>query len=170
MKEDNEAAEPAASSVSVRNLARLAAMLHRDDWRTLASNTVRSFAPQLQRDPLSMPQMLASMGWLEGSSSLVLIHGEGDPASALVKEVWRQFLPRRALVRVDAGSRSFFEQKMDIVRELPADAQGIATGYVCENFVCQLPTRDPHEFARQLMKTKDTSFTRSASPLKSRSR
>jgi uncharacterized protein YyaL (SSP411 family) len=107
-----------------------------------------------------MPQMLATMGWLEGSSSLVLIHGEGDPASALVKEVWRQFLPRRALVRVDAQSRSFFEQRMDIVRALPADDRGIATGYVCENFICQLPTRDPHVFARQLMKTIETSSTR----------
>lgn len=150
LKEDHEGAEPAASSVSVKNLSRLAAMLHRNEWRNRANDTVRAFAGHLRRDPLAMPQMLAAAGWLEEPPALVIIHGGRDAATVLVKEAWQRFRPRRSLIHVDRESRRFFSERLDIVRNLPADDDTVATGYVCENFSCQLPTSDPVVFAQQL--------------------
>ena len=152
LKEDNDGAEPSSNSVAVRNLARLAAMLHRDEWRELAARTARAFGPQLDRAPTAMPLLLAAAGWLETSPQQVLI--QGDPASPattdLVDEVWRRFLPRHVLVRVDPASRAFFAAKLPVVADLPAMAPGMATAYLCENFTCQLPTHDPAVLARLL--------------------
>ena len=145
LKEDNEGAEPAASSVSVRNLLRLSELFHREDWRRLANRTAQAFHVQLTRDPLVMPQMLAVMGLLEGSLELVLVHGESTAplTSALIRELNSHFLPRRVLMRVDSQSRPFFEEHVEFVRQLPPNDPAGATVYVCENYVCQLPTSDP---------------------------
>ncbi len=145
LKEDADDAEPSPNSIAVRNLARLAGIMHRDDWRELAARTARAFGPQLERSPAALPQMLASLGWLEGSPQQVIVQGEAASVDTarLVQEVWRRFLPRRVLMRVDRQSRPFFEAKVPFIAALPADAGDPPTVYVCENFVCQLPTRDP---------------------------
>ncbi len=152
LKEDNDGAEPSSNSVAVRNLARLAAMLHRDDWRDLAARTARTFGPQLDRAPLAMPLLLAAADWLETSPQQVLIQGDpASPATAdLVDEVWRRFLPRHVLVRIDPASRAFFSSKLPVVADLPAMVPGMATAYLCENFTCQLPTHDPAGLAKLL--------------------
>jgi len=153
LKEDNEGAEPAASSVSVKNLVRLSEMLHRDDWRQLARRTSLAFVRHLQQTPLAMPQMLASIGWLEGSPQLILIQGEAntDSTTRLVRAVRQRYLPRRVIVRIDAASRPFFAERVELVRELPLEKPGSAMAYVCENFVCQMPTSDPDTLARLLV-------------------
>jgi len=152
LKEDYDAAEPSPNSIAVRNLARLSEMLHRDDWRELAGRAARAFGPQLERAPTEMPEMLAALGWLEGSPKQILIQGEpSSPDTArLVNEVWQRFLPRRVLIRIDHTSRPFFAAKISAVADLPADSGTSATAYVCENFVCQLPTRDPAALAKLL--------------------
>ncbi|HTO04041.1 MAG TPA: thioredoxin domain-containing protein, partial [Opitutus sp.] len=152
LKEDNEGAEPSASSVSARNLLRLSELFHREDWRRRANRTAQAFHGQLQRDPLAMPQMLASMGLLEGSLKLVLVHGEAATplTSALIREVNACFLPRRVVMRVDSQSRNYFEQRVEFIRQLPPNEPLGATVYVCENYVCQLPTSDPATLAKQL--------------------
>jgi uncharacterized protein YyaL (SSP411 family) len=152
LKEDNEGAEPSASSISVRNLLRLSEIFSREDWRRLATRSAEAFHAQLSKDPLAMPQMLASMGLLEGSLELVLVHGEKSTplTSELMREVNAHFLPRRVLMRVDSESRAYFEERVEFVRQLPAAEKLGAAVYVCENYVCQLPTSDPAVLAKQL--------------------
>jgi uncharacterized protein len=158
LKEDNDSAEPSPNSIVVRNLARLAGMLHRDEWYDLARRTARAFAPQIKRDPLVMPQMLASLGWLEGSPQQILIQGEptSPDTQRLIAEVWQRFLPRHVLVRIDQGSRPFFDSRVPLVTELPRETEGPATAYVCENFVCQLPTHDPAVLAGLVTRSRRT--------------
>jgi len=62
LKENYDNAEPSPNSIAVKNLARLASLLHRDDWLAIARRTMDAFTMQLKRDPLAMPQMLASAG------------------------------------------------------------------------------------------------------------
>ena len=156
LKQDHDGAEPSANSVSVRNLVRLAAILNRAEWRQLAEDTGRTFGIQLDRSPVAMPQMLASLGWLEGPPQEILIQGgaSSPDTTRLIGEVWRRHLPRRVLLRIDRQSRPFFEARVPFVADLPRDTGGTAIAYVCENFVCQLPTRDPATLVQLL--TKDT--------------
>lgn len=152
LKAGNDGAEPSPNSVAVRNLSRLAAMLHRDDWRELALGIARAFGPQLDRAPFDLPQMLSALGWLEGTAQQILIQGEsGDRrTSLLVGEVWRRPLPRHVLLRIDAQSRPVLEAQVEFIRALPDGADNPATAYVCENYSCRLPTSDPAVLAKQL--------------------
>jgi uncharacterized protein YyaL (SSP411 family) len=152
LKQDDDGAEPSSNSISVRNLSRLSEMLHREEWHQLAMRTANAFSASLKRSPSGMAQMLASIGWLQGSPKLVLIHGDANsaPTKLLVDETRKLFLPRRVTLQINAGSREFFESKVPFVAALPVGASGIATAYVCENFVCQLPTTDPAVLARLL--------------------
>jgi len=152
LKGDSDSAEPSANSIAVRNLARLGALLHQEDWLALARRTARAFGPQLERAPLSMPQMLASASWLSGSPKQILIQGElSSPATQrLLAEVWSRFLPRRALALIDASGRPFFTSRVPLVADFPAGDSVGATAYVCENFACQLPTGDPAALVKLL--------------------
>jgi hypothetical protein len=152
LKGDSDSAEPSANSIAVRNLARLGALLHQEDWLALARHTARAFGPQLERAPLSMPQMLASAAWLSGSPKQILIVGErSSPATQrLLTEVWTRFLPRRALALIDGPSRPFLTARVPLIAEFPAEDPAGATAYVCENFACQLPTSDPAALVKLL--------------------
>ena len=152
MKDDSDGVEPSANSIAVRNLARLSAMLDRDDWRLLAERTARAFGEQMDRAPASLPKLVEALGWLEGSPQQILIQGEPQTpgTEALIGQVWSRFLPRHTLVRVDRTSRPYFGPKVPIIAELPADAGKAATAYVCKNFTCQLPTSDLATLAKLL--------------------
>jgi len=152
MKEDSDGAEPSSNAVSVRNLARLAAILGRGDLRALAERTALAFGPQLERAPTALPQMLVSLGWLEGPPGQILVAGEPDSAAAglMISEVWRRPLRRRVLVRVDRQSREFLGPLVPFVAGLPGEPGGSAKAYVCEDFACRLPVRDPAGLAALL--------------------
>lgn len=156
LKEDNDGAEPSPNSVAVHNLARLAAMLHREDWNERARRTARAFGHALERAPAGMARMLVSCGWLEGSPQQVLIQGEAAaPATRrLLAEVRGRYLPRKVVLLIDGASRPYLEQQVPFVAGLPANAEGESIAYVCENFTCQLPTDDPATFAAQLTRSK----------------
>ena len=153
LKEDTDGAEPSANSIAVRNLARLGALLHREDWIALARQTARAFGEQLGRAPLAMPQMLASAAWLDGSPKQILIQGErSSPATQrLLAQIHPRFIPRRSLALIDSSSRPFFSALVPLVAEFPEEDPSGATAYVCENFVCQMPTSDPATLAKQLV-------------------
>jgi uncharacterized protein YyaL (SSP411 family) len=154
LKQDSDGAEPSPNSIAVRNLVRLAAMLNRAEWHKLAEQTGRAFGAQLDQSPVAMPQMLASLGWLEGTPKEILIQGDAwsPDTSGLIAAVWRRYVPRRVLLRIDGQSRPFFESRVPFVADLPRDPGGTAIAYVCENYVCQLPTRDPATMVQLLTK------------------
>jgi len=156
LKEDYDDAEPAPSSVAVRNLARLAGIMHRPEWQDLARKTASAFGTQLDRSPSSLPQMVAALGWLEGSPQQIILQGDVKSAGLpqLTNEVWHRFLPRHVLLRIDRASRPFFNARVPFVAALPDDSDDPATAYVCENFVCQLPTRNPAVFVKLLTRAK----------------
>ncbi len=152
LKDDVDGAEPSANSVSLRNLARLAAMFH-DAGFTPPATVARGLRGAVEREPDTLPVLLSALPWLEGSPQQVLIVGEaGDAATqALLTEVRQHFQPQRVVLLVDRASRAYLEEHVPIVRDLPAEKPGQAMAYVCRNFTCQLPTRDPAVLARQLV-------------------
>ena len=156
LKEDYDDAEPAPSSVAVRNLARLAGIMHRPEWHDLARKTATAFSAQLDRSPSSLPQLVAALGWLEGSPQQIILQGNPNSPGLpqLTNEVWHRFLPRHVLLRIDRASRTFFNARVPFVAALPDDTDDPATAYVCENFVCQLPTRDPAVFIKLLTRAR----------------
>jgi len=149
LKEDADGVEPSANSIAVRNLARLAELLHRDAWRTQARRAAEAFGSRLERDPGAMPRMLAALGWLERPPQRIVICGEAASAEELVAMARRHPGPHQVLLRIDAASRGFFESWDPLVAGYSSDGDS-AIAYVCANFSCELPTSDPGELGRQL--------------------
>jgi len=144
MKEDYDGAEPSPNSIAASNLLRLAAMLDKPDWRALAEKTLHAFDSQLERAPSAMPQMLVALDTFRAKAKQIVIAGQPDAADtkAMLREVHRHFIPNKILILADgAAGQQFFRDRVEFMKSV-APLREAATAYVCEDFVCQLPTTD----------------------------
>ena len=151
-KEDYDGAEPSPNSIAALNLLRLAQMLERTDWRERAEKTLRAFSAQLEQSPSEMPQMLVALDWLRAKPRQIVIAGKPDAPDtrALLREVNRRFIPDKIVLLADGDiGQKFFARHIEFMKDF-VPMGGQATAYVCENFVCQLPTTQPAVLARLL--------------------
>ena len=152
MKEADDTAEPSPNSISALNLLRIGYMLDQDDARQRAEGTVKAFAKQLEAAPSSMPQMLVALSWSRSKPKQVVIAGKADDAAtqAMLREVHRHFVPHEMLILADGGSgQQFFADRVEFMKSV-SKIDNKPTAYVCENFVCQLPTTDLKTLANLL--------------------
>ncbi|HSH39953.1 MAG TPA: thioredoxin domain-containing protein [Chthoniobacterales bacterium] len=152
MKEADDMAEPSPNSVAALNLLRIGYILDDANARERANRTIEAFAKQLEAAPSSMPQMLVALSWARAKPKQIVIAGKpGDAATnAMLHEVHRHFLPHRVLILSDGGAgQQFFSERVEFTKSV-GELDDRATAYVCENFVCQLPTNDPGKLAQLL--------------------
>jgi uncharacterized protein len=153
MKEDNDGAEPAASSVAALNLARLAAIRNDAELLARAKKTVNAFARQLAHFPSALPQMLVAFDFLEGSPRQIVIAGDSDSpeTKALLAEVHRHFLPNKVVLLADgAEGQGYLGETNEAIRAMSMVGRKPAA-YVCENFTCKAPVTDMSELRNLLM-------------------
>jgi uncharacterized protein YyaL (SSP411 family) len=145
MKDDNDSAEPAASSIAALNLLRV--VQFRDDKKLdeRARKTINAFAPTLSHFASAMPQMLVALDSSLGKPRQIVIAGkiDNEQTRELLKEVHRHFLPNKILILADgvAGQKFFAEKNEAVGAMSPVDGKPAA--YVCENFTCKAPVTDP---------------------------
>ena len=152
-REAYDGAEPSANSVAAMNLLRLWQMTDQPGWRERFEKTTAAFSAQLKEQPESMPYMMAALEFsLAPHKKQIVIAGAADAADTrkLLRLLWERYLPNRVLMLADGG-----EGQRQLAAVQPAVAnmarkQGRATAYICENFVCNLPTADPQVVARLL--------------------
>ena len=103
MKDDNDGAEPAASSVAALNLLRLSQVRDDPQLTERARKTIDAFAATLSHFPSAMPQMLVALDFSLSKPRQIVIAGKKDApeTNALVKEVHRHFLPTTILLMAD---------------------------------------------------------------------
>ena len=145
MKEDNDSAEPAASSVAALNLLRLAQFRDEKCWRERAEKTIGAFSPPISHFPSAMPQMLVALDFSLSKPRQIVVAGKRDSKEthALLTEVHHHFLPNKILLLADgADGQRYLEEKLEALRGMKPMAEK-ATAYVCENFTCQAPVTDP---------------------------
>jgi hypothetical protein len=63
MKDDNDGAEPAASSIAALNLLRLSQILNQEQLAKRARKTINAFAATVSHFPSAMPQMLVALDY-----------------------------------------------------------------------------------------------------------
>src|SRR5213083_142525 len=99
MKDDNDGAEPAASSVAALNLLRLAQIRDKKQWEERAEKTISAFQATLSRFPIAMPQILVALDYSLSKPRQIVIAGKKDApeTKALLREVRRHFLPKTVL-------------------------------------------------------------------------
>jgi uncharacterized protein YyaL (SSP411 family) len=145
MKEDYDGAEPSPNSVAALNLLRLAQIKQAPEFTAQAQKTIGAFADRLTQAPVTLPQMLVALDASLAKPRQVVIAGPRDSATTrmLLREVHGRFLPDKVLLLADGGpGQKWLGEHLEFIRTAaPMDGQPAA--YVCENFVCQLPTTDP---------------------------
>ena len=151
-RDDYDGAEPTGNSVAVWNLLRLAEMTHDPEWKKLAGAALKHFGDRLREHPESLPHMLAALDFHLGTPKQVVLAGDpsGDAMQALLKVVHSTYVPNKVLLFADGGTgQEYLGRSNPAVRAMvPVD--GKATAYVCENYVCRLPTSDPEVLTRLL--------------------
>jgi hypothetical protein len=137
-----DSAIPSGNSVMVHNLLRLAVLLNRPDLREKAAEILRVFGSALEQHPLAYDRMLSGLdAWHEGFVEVAIL---GAGAEALVRAVYRGYLPNKIVVRAEQPDDSL---PLLAGRKL---VDGRPTAYVCRNYACQRPVTSPEELAAQL--------------------
>ena len=151
MKEDYDGAEPSPNSIAALNLQRLAQITADETQRVRALKTIAAFSDQLSRAPTALPQMLCALDASLAKPRQIVIAGARDSAAALLREVHRKFIPNKILLLADgAAGQQWLGERLEFLRTV-APIDGKPAAFVCEDFVCQLPTGDPVKL-RELLK------------------
>jgi len=129
LKEDYDGAEPSGNSMAALALLRLAAMTGREDFLAAANKTIAAFHGRLTSQTAAVPQMLCAYMFAQRKPRQIQFAG-ADP-SPLLQIVHAKFNPFQVLLRAENQTG-------------PAEAQ------ICEDFVCQLPVRDPETLSTQV--------------------
>jgi uncharacterized protein len=144
MKDDNDGAEPAASSIAALNLLRLSQIYNDPKMAERAKKTIDAFATILLQFPSGMPQTLVAVENSLGKPRQIVIAGKKDSSEtkALLKEVHRHFLPNTIVILADANEgQKYLGERNEAVRAMSL-VQGKPAVYVCENFTCKAPVTD----------------------------
>ncbi|HEY4283216.1 MAG TPA: hypothetical protein VGM62_09130, partial [Chthoniobacterales bacterium] len=152
MKDDNDSAEPAPSSVAALNLLRVAQIRNEPGRRERAKKTIAAFSPTLSRFPSAMPQMLVAVDFSLTKPHQIVIAGtlDSNATKDLLAEAHRHFLPNKVLLFADGGEGQQFLGETNKAITLMSPVNGKPTAYVCEDFTCQAPVTDPKELAKLL--------------------
>src|SRR5215471_14274600 len=152
MKDDNDGAEPAASSVAVLNLLRLSQLLNDQRLAERARKTIVVFATTLSHFPSAMPQLLVALDYSLTKPRQIVIAGKKDApeTQALLKEVHRHFLPNTIFILADGSEgQKYLGEKNEAIRAMSL-VDGKAAAYVCENFTCKVPVTEHKQLAELL--------------------
>src|SRR5438094_2549680 len=144
MKDDNDGAEPAASSVAALNLLRLSQLRDDKNMAERARKTIDAFATTFLHFPSAMPQMLVALDYSLTKPRQIVIAGKKDAPETkeLLREVSRHFLPKTNLILAyGADGQKFLGEKNEAIRSMSL-VEGKPAAYVCENFTCKAPVTD----------------------------
>ena len=120
--------------------------------RIQGMKTIAAFADQLARVPSAMPQMLCAVDASLGKPRQIVLAGARDSEAtrALIGEVHEHFLPNKILLLADsAAGQKWLAERLDFLKTV-GQIDGKPAAYVCENYVCQLPTSDREKLREQL--------------------
>jgi uncharacterized protein YyaL (SSP411 family) len=144
MKDDNDGAEPAASSIAALNLLRLSQIYDDPKLAERAKKTIDAFATILSQFPAGMPQILVAVENSLGKPRQIVIAGKKDSkeTKGLLKEVHRHFVPNTIVILADANEgQKYLGQRNEAIRAMSL-VKGKPAAYVCENFTCKAPVTD----------------------------
>ena len=152
MKEDNDNAEPAASSIAARNLFRLAQIRDAKALGARGQKTIDAFSTSLNHYPSALPQMLVALDFSLTKPKQIIIAGQPGATDTreLLEEVHRHYLPNTIVLLADGGAgQKFLAGKLEEVKEMKPIG-GKAAAYVCENFSCKAPVTSVEELRKLL--------------------
>ena len=151
LKEDYDGAEPAAASVTVRNLLTLAHLTGEGRFADLAQRSLERYGTELGRVARVMPLMVSNVAaWHARSAQIVIVGEAGEERAALERTVARQYLPFSVQLTIapSEGQQALAARLPWLAAMKPIDNKPAA--YVCSDFTCQQPVTTAAELERLL--------------------
>jgi uncharacterized protein YyaL (SSP411 family) len=150
VKEDYDGAEPAAASVTVRNLITLGHLSGDQSLTDRAERTLERYGPHVGRAVRVMPLMVANIALWRGGGTQVVIAGAGDAAQTIALEaaVAARHLPWLVCIPLTTAPDAALAKTLPWLAGMAVTAESRA--YVCDNFTCQAPVTDADALGRQL--------------------
>jgi uncharacterized protein YyaL (SSP411 family) len=138
---------PSGTSMAIDVLLRAGRLLDEPSWSAMGQRALERLAPTGAKAPLAFGRLLAALDFELGRPIELAIIGGLDDGSAepLIAVTRSKYLPNRLL----AGANGPNGKQMPLLSDRQK-IDGRPTAYLCEGFVCQAPTTDPTELARQL--------------------
>ena len=153
-KEIYDGATPSGNSVAILNGIRLARLSGNPELEAQADNSFRAFSATIAQHPTAYTFSLLGVDFGLGPSHEVVIIGEekDDTTREMLRNLRRAFAPNKVVL-----FRPSNEEKPDILEIAEYAAPYVrldekATAYVCQNFICALPTTDVGQMLELLEK------------------
>ncbi len=138
---------PAPGSYLMLAAQRIAAL---NDDKGLAEHvdrSLRALSGAIKRSPVGMLSAALVLHNQYISRVEFAVVGDGPARADFLDVVYRSYLPYRVIAASDkADDRVALLKGRDVM----ADSENGATGYVCQNYICQLPASSVDEFAKQV--------------------
>ena len=144
LKEPFDGSEPAPNSVSALNLFRLAEMTGISSFRETGQGILMAFSATLTQSPLSMPLLVSASDFLRTKSKQIILAGNAhdERTVQMLEEIFRHYLPNKIVLLADGGAGQEFLMRNLKTFEAIEPIGGVTTAYVCEDYLCKLPTSD----------------------------
>jgi len=141
-------ATPSGTSVAIDVLQRLFALTGNTDYERRASICLRAVAPMLTRAATGFGRSLSALDYhVTRSQELAIVWpNDSTPPDALLDVLRPVYLPHLVLAGAQEGRDA---DLTPLLADRPTK-DNAPTAYVCEHFVCQLPTTDPAVLKSQL--------------------
>ncbi|HEX5602010.1 MAG TPA: hypothetical protein VFX63_05640, partial [Pyrinomonadaceae bacterium] len=137
-------ATPSGNSVAAMVLLRLAILDGKEQYRNLATATLREMADQIRRYPSGFGYALSAVDFLLSTPKEVAIIGNTPlDIQPMLSEVWSRYLPNKVVVP------SFGVEIIPLL-EGRTPINGLPTAYVCERYTCKQPVTDLAALREQL--------------------
>ena len=140
-------AVPSGTSLALELLARCAELFHDADARRRATYVVETLAPSIARYPSAFGHLLGTADMLvNGAVEMAFVGEVASPDfSALVRAGAERYIPSLVV----AGGAPRDDDSIALLTGRTAHG-GRATAYVCRNYACEEPSRNPEQLAGQL--------------------
>lgn len=141
VKEDNDSVIPAAGSVAVSNLMRLARLLSVETYSTIAEKSLRAMLSFVQRYPGSAAQLLVSKIVTLIKPVEIIIAGKRDKEDTrlMLKAVRSVYRPGKIIMLADGDAA---REQLPLIASVALKSDR-ATAYVCRDHTCLPPVSDP---------------------------
>jgi len=152
-----DGAEPSGTSIALRNALRALTFTGDDRWRVVAEKAFASLRDVLDSKPVAITEALLALDtYTDVPREIAIVWPRDGRASAepLLAALRTTFLPNAALAGAAEGPELAGLAKLATFTEEKVAQAGQATAYVCERGTCELPTRDPAAFRKQIEKVR----------------
>lgn len=141
-KEIHDGAIPSGNSVAMLNLLRLGRITADTAFENKANRIAETFSTSTSEVPISYTMHMNALNFALGPSYEIVVVGdkESDKTVKLLNTVNEIFLPNKVVLYKSEDNQldeiSPYTKGQEMIN-------GSATVYVCQNYVCKLPTNEP---------------------------